>query len=102
MKKKKCTYNTHKTVYGKAWHFLVHEDTWLSFIADAIIIILVGKFLIYPAIGLALGTEYPVVAVMSGSMDHKGSEFGQWWGSQSHHYQLYPGFHLQSLGVFFQ
>lgn len=72
---------------GKAWHFLVHEDTWLSFIADAIIIILIGKFLIYPAIGLALGTEYPVVAVVSSSMDHRGEPIGEWWESHSAHYQ---------------
>ncbi len=86
---KKCTYESHKTIVGKAWHFLAHEDTWLSFIADAIIIILVGKFLIYPAIGLALGTDYPVVAVVSPSMDHRGNEFDIWWQSHSSHYQKF-------------
>lgn len=84
--KKKCTYESHKTKLGKVWHFLAHEDSWASFIVDAILIILIGKFLIYPAIGLALGNDYPVSAVMSNSMDHKG-EFGQWWNSQKLHYE---------------
>lgn len=84
--KHKCSYSSHKTKLGKAWHFLAHEDTWLSFIVDAILIILLGKFIIYPAIGLALGTDYPVVAVVSSSMDHKGAEFGQWWESHKSSY----------------
>ena len=87
MKKPKCTYKDHPTKLGKVWHFLAHENTWLSFIADAIIIILIGKFLIYPAVGIALGTDYPIVAVVSSSMDHKGNEFGQWWQSHNSVYQ---------------
>lgn len=85
--KKKCTYNSHKTVPAKVWHFLVHEDSWASFIVDAILIIIIGKFLIYPAIGLTLGTDYPVVAVMSSSMDHKDNP--NWWDSHNSYYQNY-------------
>ncbi len=89
MAKKKCTYKDHPTKLGKVWHFLAHEDSWRSFIVDAILIILIGKFLIYPAIGLALGTNYPVVAVVSSSMDHKSQEFGQWWNVHSAEYTQY-------------
>ena len=78
-KKKICTYKNHKKWYGKVWHFLAHEDSWQSFLVNAILVILIGKFLILPGIGLALGTDYPLVAVVSGSMDHQGQDFNEWW-----------------------
>jgi len=71
-------YDAHKTVPGKIWHFLAHEDSALSFIADAIIVILLGKFVILPIFGIALGTAFPLVAVVSSSMDHNGG-FDDWW-----------------------
>ncbi len=78
-KKKTCTYKDHPTWYGKTWHFLAHEDSWLSFFVDALLVILIGKFLILPGVGLALGTDYPLVAVISSSMDHQGQDFDEWW-----------------------
>lgn len=45
-----------------------------------ILIILIVKFVFYPLLGLALGTKYPVVAVVSGSMEHDGT-FNSWWNS---------------------
>ena len=78
-KKSKCTYADHKTWYGKIWHFLAHEDSWASFIVDAILVVLIGKFLLFPAIGFALDTSYPIVAVVSSSMDHQGMDFDEWW-----------------------
>ena len=41
------------------------------------------KFLIYPGIGLVLATHYPIVAVVSGSMEHNGQSFDSWWESVS-------------------
>ena len=79
-------YEAHKTAPGKAWHFLAHEDSALSFIADAIIVILLGKFVILPAIGLLLGTGFPLVAVVSSSMDHEGS-FDDWWQTHGAWYE---------------
>lgn len=77
--KKQCSYQTHKSNLGKAWHFLAHEDSWASFAVDAILVIVLGKYLIFPAIGLLLGTSFPMVAVVSGSMDHGGLAFDSWW-----------------------
>lgn len=85
--KRKCTYADHPTWYGKVWHFLAHEDSLASFIVDAIIIVLLGKFVIYPAIGFALGTSYPIVAVVSSSMDHHGLGFDEWWGENGAWYE---------------
>ena len=70
----------------KVWYFLWYEESIWSFIADAIIIILVGKFLIYPAIGMALGTQFPVVAVVSDSMTHYGQDFDTWWNNNNDWY----------------
>ena len=86
-KKPKCTYASHKTWYGKVWHFLAHEDTWASFVVDAILVVLIGKFLLFPAIGFALDTNYPIVAVVSSSMDHQGISFDEWWDANGAWYE---------------
>jgi len=78
-------YEAHKTKLGKIWHFFAHEDSALSFIADAILVILIGKFVVLPLLGLMLGTSFPMVAVVSSSMDHHGS-FDSWWTQQQSWY----------------
>ncbi len=77
--KRKCTYSSHKGKLAKLWHFLWHEESLASFAADAILIVLIGKFLLYPAVGAMMGNDYPIVAVISHSMDHKGLDFDDWW-----------------------
>ena len=67
-----------KTPLQRFWHFLWYEDSvasWLVSIGLAFILI---KFIIYPALGLILGTQFPVVAVVSDSMEHD-QKFEQWW-----------------------
>ncbi len=85
--RRRCTYKDHLSWYGKVWHFLAHEDSWPSFFVDAILIILIGKFLVLPGIGLALGTDYPLVAVVSSSMDHQGIDFDGWWEASGRWYE---------------
>jgi len=53
------------------WNFLWNEDSILSWIVNIIIAFLLIKFVIYPGIGFALGTNLPVVAVISESMSHQ-------------------------------
>ncbi len=53
-----------------SWRFVWEGDSALALVVDIILAFLLIKFLIYPGIGLAMGTSYPVVAVVSGSMDH--------------------------------
>ncbi len=84
-----CKYENHKTWYGKVWHFLAHEDSVESFLVDAVLVVLIGYYIIYPALGLAFGTNYPVVAVVSDSMDHHRASFDQWWGSSGRNYEKY-------------
>ena len=87
MAKPKCTYDADQSKPAKVWHFLAREDSWQSFIVDAIIVILIGKYLLFPGLGLVLGTQFPVVAVVSGSMDHQGMQFGNWWGDHGAWYE---------------
>ena len=58
-------------VWKKLWRFIWHSNSIWSWIANVIIAFVLIKFIIYPGIGLILGTSYPVVAVMSESMDHR-------------------------------
>jgi hypothetical protein len=87
--KHKQTLDKIKQTAKKVWHFLAHEDSWASFFVDAILIILIAKFIIFPGIGFALHTEYPVVAVISHSMDHHGQDFDSWWIQNKDQYEDY-------------
>ena len=66
------------------WSFL-KEDTWSSWIVSIILIIILIKFLIFPALSLATGTTLPLVVVESCSMYHP-SDFNTWWAMNSNWY----------------
>ena len=72
-----------KNFLKKAWHFLWEEDSLLSLLANIAVAFILIKFIVYPGLGLILGTNYPVVAVVSGSMEHDGS-FDEWWQSKAY------------------
>lgn len=75
-----------KRALKKVWHFIWEEDSLLSWIVNVILAFILIKFIVYPGLGLLLGTSHPVVAVVSGSMEHDGS-FEQWWQSQEGFYK---------------
>jgi len=62
----------------KVWLFLWEEDSIYSWIANVLIAFVIIKYLLYPGLGLVLGTPAPIVAVVSGSMEHEGS-FDEFW-----------------------
>ncbi|MDD5649932.1 MAG: signal peptidase I [Candidatus Nanoarchaeia archaeon] len=62
----------------KVWHFIWKEDSFASWVVNVILAFIIVKFLIYPGLGLLLGTSYPVVAVVSSSMEHN-TDFENWW-----------------------
>jgi signal peptidase I len=88
-----------KSNLHKVWDFLWHDDSWKSWTINIIIAFILVKFVIYPGLGALFGTSLPVVAVVSGSMDHDGS-FDDWWVDHEDFYlerlitkqqfQLYP------------
>ncbi|MCF7798675.1 signal peptidase I [Candidatus Woesearchaeota archaeon] len=57
--------------FQRAWHFIWYDDSALSWIANILIAFILIKFIVYPLLGLALGSELPVVAVITSSMDHQ-------------------------------
>ncbi len=73
------------TFLGKVWHFLWHDDSFLSWTVNIVLAIIIIKFIIYPGIGLIFGTNYPIVAVVSSSMDHN-SGFDGWWSQNKNFY----------------
>jgi len=70
----------------KIWKFLWYEDSLLSWIVSIILAFLIVKFLVYPGLGLILGTTHPVVAVVSSSMHHDGN-FEQWYSEKGVWYE---------------
>src|SRR3989338_527057 len=57
--------------HGKrVWKFFWHEDSIGSWIANIIVAFLVIRFIVYPLLGIILGTGFPIVAVVSESMEH--------------------------------
>ena len=54
----------------RIWHFLWHDESIWSWIANIAIAFIIIKFIFYPVLGLTLGTTFPVVAVVSESMEH--------------------------------
>lgn len=71
--------NNKKTFLGKAWYFIWEDNSLLSWLVNIVIAFILVKFIIYPGLGLLFGTNYPVVAVVSGSMEHRGLGFDSWW-----------------------
>lgn len=68
-----------ETTLGKIWHFIWEEDSLASWLVNVVLAFVLVKFIVYPALGFLLGTSFPVVAVVSGSMEHDGMDFGEWW-----------------------
>ena len=67
-----------KKALKKIWYFIWEDDSIWSWIVNVILAFVIIKFLVYPGLGFALGTPAPIVAVVSGSMEHDGS-FDDWW-----------------------
>lgn len=75
-----------KSTFKKIWHFIWEEDSILSWIVNVLLAFIIIKFLVYPGLGLILGTNYPVVAVVSGSMEHNDG-FDEFWSLQHNFYE---------------
>lgn len=67
------------------WKFL-GEDSLASWIANVVVAFIVIYFIVYPGLGLILSTSLPVVAVVSGSMEHHGYSFNDWWNMEKEYY----------------
>jgi signal peptidase I len=54
----------------RAWKFFWHEDSVASWIANIVVAFLVIRYIVYPLLAIVLGTGFPIVAVISESMEH--------------------------------
>jgi signal peptidase I len=54
----------------KTWQFLWHSDSAWSWFANIIIAFIVIRFIFYPLLGAVMATGFPIVAVVSESMEH--------------------------------
>lgn len=68
------------------WHFFWYEDSLASWLVNVLVAFVAIKYVIYPLLGLLLGTPFPIVAVVSESMEH-GLHQGVLCGQQ---YQEFP------------
>lgn len=55
----------------KCWHFFWHSDSGWSWLANTVVAFLVIRFMVYPLLAILLGTPFPIVAVVSESMEHR-------------------------------
>lgn len=74
-----------KAISKKVWWFIWEDNSIWSWIANIILAFILIKYIVYPSLGFLLGTSYPIVAVVSSSMEHDGN-FDGWWGSQGKWY----------------
>lgn len=80
-----------KRAWKRVWHFIWDDDSLASWLLNILLAFILVKFIIYPGLGLILGTTHPVVAVVSGSMEHRGYDFDDWWALNK---QLYWNFNI--------
>lgn len=62
----------------RVWYFIWEEDSLASWLVNVVLAFVIIKFLLYPGLGFVLGTPAPIVAVVSGSMEHDGN-FNAFW-----------------------
>jgi len=74
-----------KSILKKTWWFIWEDDSIWSWIVNIILAFVLIKYIVYPGLGFLLGTSYPIVAVVSSSMEHDGN-FDNWWNSQEKWY----------------
>lgn len=68
---KKNTNKSFKNYFKRFWNYLWYDDSIGSYILNFFVALVFIKFIFFPAIGFVLNTEIPVVAIVSGSMEHK-------------------------------
>lgn len=83
-KKKEFQYDfsTTKSSLKSAWYFLWEDNSLASWLANIVVAFVLIKFVLFPILSLLFGTAFPIVAVVSESMEHDGS-FDTWWQSQA-------------------
>lgn len=77
-KKEKKEVNKKPNSIRKTWNFIWESNSIWSWIVDLILLYILVKFILFPAVGLIAGSSMPSVIVESESMVHAGN-FNEWW-----------------------
>lgn len=75
-----------RRILKSIWRFIWEDDSILSWIINIVLAFILIKFVVYPVLGFLLATKFPVVAVISSSMEHDGN-FETWWAEQQDWYE---------------
>jgi len=75
-----------KAILKRIWHFVWEDNSIWSWIVNIVLAFILIKYIVYPGLGLALGTTYPIVAVVSSSMEHNNLNFDNWWQNSEEYY----------------
>ncbi|MBR9705618.1 hypothetical protein GOV14_01145 [Candidatus Pacearchaeota archaeon] len=59
----------------KAWHWIWHSDSPISWVVALLVIFIIVKYLFFPGLSLLMGTSLPVAGVESSSMDHNPTKY---------------------------
>jgi hypothetical protein len=59
----------------KAWDWVWHSDSLLSWVVALVIIFVFVRFIFLPGLGFIMGTSLPLAGVESSSMDHSSTKF---------------------------
>jgi hypothetical protein len=68
---KEVELNSILSYFKKFWYYIWYDDSFGSYIANFAFAYVFIKFILFPGLGLLLGTNFPIVAIVSGSMEHK-------------------------------
>lgn len=63
--------NKYITYFKRFWNYLWHDDSFGSYILSLFVAFILIKFLLFPTLGFVLNNDFPIVAIVSGSMEHK-------------------------------
>jgi len=87
----------------KFWKYIWYDDSFGSYIANFAVAFIFIKFILFPSLGFVLNNDYPIVAIVSGSMEHKivdgvvcdvndlngdmNLDHGEWWSYCGDYYE---------------
>ena len=89
----------------RGWKFFWQGDSFASWVVNIVVAFLLIYFVVYPVLGLVLGTSFPIVAVLSESMQHNlhdGAICGQTitdWKDSFNNYWDTCGYWYDSMGI---
>ena len=55
----------------KFWFYVWNDDSITSYILSLLFAFVIIKFIFFPTLGFILNNDFPIVAIVSGSMEHK-------------------------------